>query len=261
MKLDFFSQNMEDYFLYRNFLNKKINDGVYIELGAMDGITFSNTLFFEKFLGYKGLLIEPAYNQFSQLKINRKNNFVENYAISNSKGVKKFIGNNACGGLLETMAEKHKNKWHKNAYKYNVNVIPIKELIKKHNIRYIDFFSIDVEGGELEILETMDWNIPVYIICIELDEQNNIKDEKCREILKENNFDFFIRLNNNDFYINKNYFRKDLLYDKNITRNKLTFDNNTNKHHHFTKERDRKRMLGELDFYNKIANFEKNNSL
>ena len=36
--LHFYSQNMEDYFLYRNFFNKKVTDGIFVEF--LDGIIF-----------------------------------------------------------------------------------------------------------------------------------------------------------------------------------------------------------------------------
>ena len=101
----------------------------------------------------------------------------------------------------------------------------------------------------------MDWSIPVYIICIELDNQNIIKDNKCREILNNNNFKFFIRLNDNDFYINENYFRKNLLYNKNmihpILNNKLNFDNNEYKIHRGLNEKNKERFINELQFIKK----------
>ena len=43
----------------------------------------------------------------------------------------------------------------------------------------------------------MDWSIPVYLICIELDNQNIEKDDKCRKILNENKFKFLVRISNN----------------------------------------------------------------
>ena len=44
-------------------LNHKEN-GFYIELGAFDGITQSNTYFFELNRGWKGILIEPSKTSF-----------------------------------------------------------------------------------------------------------------------------------------------------------------------------------------------------
>lgn len=231
-QLHFYSQNMEDYFLYRYYLNKYVSDGIYLELGAQNGFENSNTLFLERNLGYKGLLIEPAPNQFNLLTKNRSNNFCENYAVDIENGTKMFLGNNACGGLTHTMAETHKNNWHKNQREYMVHTIPIKNLFKKHNINYIDFFSIDVEGGEELVLKSMDWTIPIFIICIELDNQNKEKDTRCRNILIENKFEFFIRMNNNEFFINKNYLRASKLYDTKKINSPIDLNDNSEKVHH-----------------------------
>ena len=45
-----YSQCNEDIFLNHNFFKNKRN-GVYIELGALDGVLYSNTKFFEDTLG------------------------------------------------------------------------------------------------------------------------------------------------------------------------------------------------------------------
>ena len=56
----YYSQQGEDLFIYRNFINKNDNkDGIFLELGACDGHVYSNTKFFEDKLNFKGILIEP----------------------------------------------------------------------------------------------------------------------------------------------------------------------------------------------------------
>ena len=39
-----------------------------------------------------------------------------------------------------------------------VKTYPISKIIKQSGLKYIGYFSIDVEGGELTVLETMDWS-------------------------------------------------------------------------------------------------------
>ena len=51
------------------YINYK--NGFYIECGANDGVNQSNTWYFEKQLGWKGLLIEPVKEVFVELKKNR----------------------------------------------------------------------------------------------------------------------------------------------------------------------------------------------
>jgi hypothetical protein len=210
----FYSQQGEDIYVYKNFINKICPDGIFVELGAMDGICFSNTKFFEDELQMSGTLIEPTY-KFFYLINNRPKCKCYNVAINNTYGPVKFVGDDATAGLVDTMHEKFKDIWHKNSTEYYVNGEPISSVLEKSNIKYIDFFSIDVEGGEEVVLNTMNFNIPIYVICIELDGHNIDKDERCRKILSDNGFIFDRRLNINEFWVNHNYFRKNILYDEN----------------------------------------------
>ena len=42
----YYSQQGEDVYINNNYINKKVNKGIYLELGACDGVTLSNTKFF-----------------------------------------------------------------------------------------------------------------------------------------------------------------------------------------------------------------------
>lgn len=53
------------------FIDKK--EGTFIEFGACDGITLSNTLYLEKKLNWTGILAEPAKKWAKDLKKNRSN--------------------------------------------------------------------------------------------------------------------------------------------------------------------------------------------
>ena len=50
------SQIRQDEYISKFIFNEK-KDGFFIELGAVDGITNSNTYYFEKELGWKGLFL------------------------------------------------------------------------------------------------------------------------------------------------------------------------------------------------------------
>jgi hypothetical protein len=41
------------------------------------------------------------------------------------------------------------------------------DVFRAHGVSRIDFWSLDVEGGELQVLLGMDWSIPVYVLLIE----------------------------------------------------------------------------------------------
>jgi FkbM family methyltransferase len=217
----FYSQIGEDILIYNNYINKIKNDGTYIEIGASDGLAYSNTKFFNEKLGFKGILIEPVPELFKELKENRPQDILINAAVDYEEGLSKFIGENTCSGLDKYLSEPLRDKYLKGSKEYLVNTYPISKIIQDSGLKYIDYFSIDVEGGELCLLETMDWTIPVYIITIELNEKLNEtneidrkKNQKCRDLLIKKGFTFIKKIDINEFWINKNYFRANLLYDK-----------------------------------------------
>jgi len=213
--MNFYSQQGEDIFIYRNFINKNDSYGVFVEVGAMDGVRYSNTKFFQDFLNFNGVLIEPTC-QFINLQKNRPKCDLYNFAIGRKEELIKFIGTDATAGSVDTMSEYHKNSWLSSSSEYYVNGLPLSDILRKSNIFYIDLLSIDVEGGELVVLETMNWSILVFVIVIELDATNQEKDEKCRQLLQKQGFVFYHRMCINEFWYNPNYFRKDFLWDGNI---------------------------------------------
>jgi FkbM family methyltransferase len=210
--MKFYSQQGEDIFIFLNFINQKRNDGIFLELGAHDGIQSSNTKFFEDFLNFTGILIEPSPTSFNKLIENRKKSKCYNFAINKNDEDLEFLENGPVSGIPSYIPNELFELWHKNSRKINVKSIPINKIINKENTKYIDFFSLDVEGAEDIVLDTMDWNIEIYVICIELHGYDVEKDEYCRNILKNKGFIFKTRIVVNEFWINENYSRKNVLY-------------------------------------------------
>ena len=219
----FYGQSGEDKYIFDNYINKKTDDGFFIELGAFDGENYSNTKFFEDTLNFKGILIEANPIYYKRLLANRpKSICIEGAVNSFNKKFVEFIGDNATGGILELIHHTHFDKFHKRKlnneeYVKKVKTQRIDKLCEEHNVEYIDFFSIDVEGGELEVLKTVNWSIPVYIVLIELDWRNQTKNDKCRKILSDAGLVFEKKLHGRDeIWINKKYFRIDKLFEKKL---------------------------------------------
>src|SRR5207244_12639635 len=66
----YYSQHSQDRFI-DNFLLHGKRDGVFVDVGAYDGIALSNTYYFEKELGWSGSFIEPNPVAFERLAQNR----------------------------------------------------------------------------------------------------------------------------------------------------------------------------------------------
>jgi FkbM family methyltransferase len=211
----FFSQQGEDLYVLKNYINKKNPSGIFVEVGALDGIAYSNTGFLEMELGFSGVLIEPSKSYEKLLKYRPGCTCVNN-AISDKYETVLFRDDWAMSGILTKLPDDHKREKRHEAINdeyYEVDTVPLGYVLSETNIKYIDFLSIDVEGSELEVLRSMNWDIPVYVICIEMDGHNPEKDEACREILQTNGFTFDKRLTINEFWVNKNYHRTMELFD------------------------------------------------
>ena len=156
--------------LLPNLLNSKT---FYIEVGANDGITQSNTFFLEKKFKAKGMLIEASPSLYEKCFIYRsKQNIIENYALVSPNYKKEFV-KLIFGNLFTTQSKPNKDS-REHAKKGVIRKLPIRKLfglprdhvynffapattlnclIEKHSIKNVDLLSLDVEGNELSILQ------------------------------------------------------------------------------------------------------------
>jgi hypothetical protein len=69
---------------------------------------------------------------------------------------------------------------------------------------------IDVEGSELSLLKSIDFNFPIFCIIIEAPSDQVEKNRKVGDYLTLNKFTFKERQRGNEVWLNHNYFRKHL---------------------------------------------------
>lgn len=208
--IKFYSQQDEDKYIIQYLLKDKINDGTYLEIGGCDGILCSNTKTLEDFFGFKGILIEPQKHFFDNLKKNRsnKNNELHNCAVSNSNDLEiEFIGYNGEGGIVNYLNTDLNNY---NFPSYKVKNRKMKDILIESKYNYIDFMIIDVEGAELEVLKSIDFNFPIFCIIIEAHSNEKEKNKIFGDFLSKNGFTYRERQRGNEIWINYNYFRKEL---------------------------------------------------
>lgn len=128
-----------------------------MEAGAYDGITESNSLFFELERNYTGVLIEPdPENLVKLLELNR-NAYVVNACISTGpKAMKvRFVSANEMT-IAQSFTSKKRNMmmtlFGHNLHEYDVWCFPAQSILQALGINHVQFFSLDTEAGELEIL-------------------------------------------------------------------------------------------------------------
>ncbi|MBS1488663.1 MAG: FkbM family methyltransferase [Bacteroidetes bacterium] len=173
----YFSQYGQDKALAEVIFRNKTH-GVFLDIGANDGVTYSNTYFFEKELKWNGVCIEPLPHTFEKLKQNR-DCIVENCAVGakNSKEIFLEISGYAemLSGLKSKYDKRHLDRIDSEIKLYGgtkkeveLNVVNINQLIMKHSIDLIDYCNIDTEGSELYILKAVNFNkIKINVLTVE----------------------------------------------------------------------------------------------
>jgi FkbM family methyltransferase len=193
-------------------LDKKIesyidyNNGYFVELGANDGRTFSNTFYFEKFKGWTGVLIEPIPHKYLECLKNRskKTKVFCNACVSfdyNEKFVE-IIYNNlmSASNRVETDIndlDKHTKSGKKfleegeGNFNFGAIAEPLNNiLLKAIAPKKIDLLSLDVEGAEIEVLKGINHKEYRFkYICIE---SRDIK--KIINYLAKNNYSYVKQL-------------------------------------------------------------------
>ncbi len=154
---------------YLNFKN-----GYFIEVGANDGYSQSNTYYLEKFLGWRGILVEAIPSLYEKCKYLRRNSLVYNYALVSQEFTNSFVEMHYAnlmsvveGALKNSESQKEHLQYglecQKIADTYTVKVpaIALETILNKiPKVPIIDFLSLDVEGYELNVL--MGLNIEKY---------------------------------------------------------------------------------------------------
>ena len=198
-----------------NFFKNK-REGVYIELGALDGFLYSNTKFFEDTLGWSGILIEPHPEKFKALQVNRPNNFLFGDLVSCHTEPLKFRyfvdQHAAVSGVEDTLTQHHfdayfesDDKLFKTFQQATKMMTPksLTEIVNSTKLVHIDLLSLDVEGHEYEVLKSWDFSTPIDVILIEMLGNEHEKEELCRQLLIQNGYVFKTTHKHNEIFVLK----------------------------------------------------------
>ncbi|MEI8347455.1 MAG: FkbM family methyltransferase [Pseudomonadota bacterium] len=212
----FVSQYGQDQWLKEKVFFGK-NGGFFVDIGAHDGVEFSNTFLFEKDQGWQGLAIEPVPESFAALQKNRSCQCLQG-CVSAISGTVIFSqltipSENADGVMLSGLKQhydaQHTARIQRELLRYGGQLQEISvpsfrfmELIDRYGITHIDYLSVDTEGSEAEILQSIDFSrIPISVIGVE----NNYGELSVPRWLSKNGYRRVKRIGRDDFYFAKDF--------------------------------------------------------
>ena len=187
------------------------DNGFYVELGANDGISQSNTLYFERYKHWKGVLVEPTPHNYLRCLSNRskdnyiacnacvsfdyKHRFVEilfSNLMTSSIGLESDIQDPVSHANAGTQfLENNERVFSFGAVAKTLNQI----LIEANAPQKIDFLSLDVEGVEIEVLKGVDHSrFRFQYLCIECQDLKKLKD-----YLLQHNYELIEQLSYHDY--------------------------------------------------------------
>jgi FkbM family methyltransferase len=193
----FYSQYNQDEYL-ENQVFKSFKNGIFVDVGAHDGRTLNNTLYFENTHNWTGINIEPLKDVYDNLIINRPNCINLNIAVDENNGITEFISNKGYTEMLSGL-KKHYDSRHNERMLYEIqhyggstDVIQIEtmrleNIFDKYNIKHVNYLSIDVEGGEFSVIKSINFE-KVFIDIIGFENNYDDNSTPILDFLKEKGY-------------------------------------------------------------------------
>jgi FkbM family methyltransferase len=190
--------------------------GTYLEIGGLDGISFSNSYLYNKGLNWTGVLVEASPRNYEQLIKNRPNEIANVHAgvcekKMNLHWVETPSGIRATGGFQEFAAPSFQKQWWSEEMIRNATVVMCETLEqilleKVGSGFYFDFFTLDVEGAEYAVLQSINFDLVGFgVIVVEADTHNKRKNMAVRTFLESNGYIYLEENGRSYWFVNKDF--------------------------------------------------------
>lgn len=147
--------------LFKLHGNMHIDDGFYVDVGAHHPYRYSNTCLFNR-RGWHGINIDAMPGCMSAFKKQRPRDINLESGIGRKIETLKFYVFNepALNTFNENLARARCNDVCYIEATMDVSIVPLSEIFKEHlpKGRKIDFLTVDVEGFDLDVLQSNDWS-------------------------------------------------------------------------------------------------------
>jgi len=192
-KTTFYSQCSEDWYLAKFFKDQK---GMFVDIGAYDGVTHSNSYYLEQ-QGWKGILVDAIPEFCDRAKNIRTNKVVHAAIVPGNEKEMEFTQS------IDQPMFSRIGKSYGKTKKLTVPAMNINELLAKYTQgKTIDLLSMDIEDLDFTVLSTLDFNTfkPKVIL---VEENSVLEFLKTKELLTQNGYEHHVRTLCNSIYVRK----------------------------------------------------------
>ena len=207
-----YAQSGEDLILAHIFYKLNIPKPSYLDIGANHPSFISNTYYFY-LRGSRGVCIEPNPHLFRQIKKIRPGDIVLNAGVGiNESSEADFYLFHAKADGLSTFSKIEADYWGEVGMKgigkiryekvIKMPLITINTIIEKHFDKTPDFISLDVEGLDLDILSSLDYNLySPKVICVETVVAGSNGDDEMTDFLTTKGYKLFSKTPINNIFV------------------------------------------------------------
>lgn len=180
-----------------------MRDGYFVDIGANDGVTLSNTYLLEKRFDWTGVCVEPQPDIFAKLRANRGCECV-NCCVAGEEGEVEFlqvIGANMLSGMVGSIDDRHRERIRSEVGRENERLIRIPARRFDAIVpagALIDYLSIDTEGAEQVILQAIPFDrYRIRVLSVE----NNYGEPFIHDFLTARGFRLVAVIGDDEFYV------------------------------------------------------------
>jgi FkbM family methyltransferase len=165
-----YSQAGEDIIIDVLFMDVGISHPRYLELGTNHPKMGNNTYkFYRK--GSRGVLVEAAPSLIPAIRSVRPRDTVLNIGVGEKSGEVLQFHEFDCSGINtfdEQEAKIRVENGHKVKQSTTIPILSVNDILARHCSQTPDFLSIDIEGLDLMVLKSLDWEkYPIPVVCVE----------------------------------------------------------------------------------------------
>ena len=217
-----------------------VQNGIAMEIGALDGseATLSQTRLFERDLNWRRVLVEGSPIHRKNLKEKNPNSFSVDAPICETEREVHYMTREFVGGIVEFMDEPFVKVFHPKildylsskslkfealqaftsqewkdmiAVTYNTTMVtimcvPLSTVLRRAHVHKVNFFMLDVEGGEFQILESINFKwVKFDVLSGETTSRSPGFRQKIVDYLTARDYVFVARVQRNSWFIHKDF--------------------------------------------------------